>query len=117
MTANRISTIVAVSVIAALALLTISMLTMPRPGVSSSSGLANEAGAFLAQRQDEWSAGVASLQAYLDQRSGEQMAGGPMFSAQQAYLDQRAGEQTAGGPVFSAEQAYLDYRRGEWAGK
>ncbi len=96
MTANRTSTIVAVSVIAALALLTISMLTMPRPGVSTSSGLAAEAGAYLAQRQGEWTAG---------------------FTALQATLDQRYGEHTAGGPVYNAQQAYLDYRRGEWAGK
>ncbi len=117
MTANRFSTIVALSIIAALALLTISMLTMARPGVSSSNGLADETGAFLAQRQGEWTTGVGALQAFLDQRSGEQTAGGPVFNAQQAYLDQRHGEQMAGGPVFNAEQAYLDYRRGEWTGK
>ncbi len=117
MTANRTSTIVAVSIIAALALLTISMLTMPRPAISSSNGLANDAGVYLAQRQGEWTAGVEAVQALLDQRYGEQTAGGPVFSAQHAYLDQRIGEQMAGGPVFSAQQAYLDYRRGEWAGK
>ncbi|HEX8992205.1 MAG TPA: hypothetical protein VF784_11060 [Anaerolineales bacterium] len=117
MTANRFSTIVAVSVIAALALLTISMLSTPRLGISSSHGPANEASASLAQRQDEWTAGVAAVQAYVVQRFGEQTAGGPVYSAQQAYLDQRSGEQGAGGPVPNAERAYLDYRRGEWTGK
>ncbi len=93
MTTNRISMIVAVSIIAALALFTISMLAMPHPGVSGSD---NAASAYLAQRQGEWTAGVTALQ---------------------AYLDQRYGEQTAGGPVYDAQQAYLNYRRGEWTGK
>ncbi len=96
MTTNRISMIVAVSIIAALALFTVSMLAMPRPGVSSANSSAIAVNAYLAQRQGEWTAGVTALQ---------------------AYLDQRYGEQTAGGPVYDAQQAYLNYRRGEWTGK
>jgi hypothetical protein len=84
------------SVIAALALLSVSMLTMPRPGAPSIKGLASEASAYLTQRQGEWTAGVVALQ---------------------TYLDQHYGEQTAGGPVYHAQQAYLDHRRGEWTGK
>ena len=107
MTTNRFSIIFAVSVIAALAVLTISMMARPHAVASTNPN------ASLAQRRGEWSAGVSAEQAYLDQRQGEQTTG-HAIDAQQAYLQFRHGEQTTGAnPVL----AYLEYRRGEWSGK
>src|SRR5512142_3387634 len=86
MTTNRMSLIVALSVIAGLAVLTMSMLIPARHVLSSS-----------AYDQIELI------------RAGRYAAA----AAQQAYLDQRRGEWTAG-KVYDARQAYLDFRHGEW---
>ena len=107
MTTNRFSIIVAVTVIAALALLTISMVASPRSAASANPN------AYLAQRRGEWTSGVSAEQAYLDQRYGEQTTGHAV-DAQRAYQEFRHGEQTAG---VNAALAYLEYRRGEWSGK
>jgi hypothetical protein len=107
MTTNRFSVVVAVVVIAALALLTVSMIAAPR---SSASGNSN---AYLAQRQGEWAAGASAQQAYLDQRHEEQTTAHAV-NGEQAYQEFRHSEQTTGvNPIL----AYLDYRRGEWSGK
>jgi hypothetical protein len=109
MTTNRFSIMIAVTIIAALAVLTISMVAAPRP--SNSSTAYDQVELVRAQRY----AAAAAQQAYLDQRHGEQTTG-HVFDAQQAYLTFREGEWNAG-QLDSAAQAYLNYRRGEWSGK
>ena len=107
MPTNRFSVVVAVVVIAALALLTVSMIAAPRSSASGNSS------AYLAQRQGEWVAGASAQQAYLDQRHEEQTTAHAV-NGQQAYQEFRHSEQTTGvNPIL----AYLDYRRGEWSGK
>ena len=127
MLTNRFSIIIALGAIAALALFTISMVAQPRSVVSSN------ANAYLAQRLGEWTAGVTSEQAYLEQRHEEQTTG-HASDAQQAYLEYRHGEQTTGNAANAQDVyrqfrqadeassvnpvlAYLNYRRGEWSGK
>jgi hypothetical protein len=109
MATNRFSLIIAVTVIAALAVLTISMATAARP--SSYSRAYDQVELIRAQRY----AAAAAQQAYLDQRHGEQTTG-HLVDAQQAYLSFREGEWNAW-RLDSAAQAYLNYRRGEWSGK
>ncbi len=111
MTTNRTSLIIAVCVIAALAVLTISMLPTAQPAAPNAS--INSAGFSLAQRQGEWTAGVTAEQAYLDQRRGEQDMG-PAPDVEQAYLVFRQGEWYAG---VNADLVDLNFRRGEWAGQ
>ena len=107
MTTNRFSVIAAAIVIAALALLTVSMIATPRSVASTNSN------AYLAQRQGEWAAGASPQQAYLDQRHGEQTIAHAV-NGQQTDQEFRHSEQTTGvNPIL----AYLDYRRGEWSGK
>lgn len=113
MTTNRFSLIIAVSVIAALALLTVSMVPSSHNARPANETSAQQA--YLAQRQGEWTAGVTAEQAYMEQRQGEQNAGAAI-SAQQAYMAYREGEWNAG-HLYDAAQAYLNYRRGEWTGK
>ena len=106
MTTNRFSISIAVIVIAALALLTISMLSQSHPSVSKMAGFS------LQQRLGEWTAGVTAQQAYQDQRQGEQAAG-HAYNAEQGYLAYGQGEWNAG---VNPELAYLNFRRGEWTG-
>ncbi len=104
---NRKFQIAFACVVAAVALLTMSMIPARHPAVS-----ANAYDAIEQVRAARYAA-AAAQQAYLDQRQGEWTAG-HAYDAQQAYLSYRQGEWTAGtGPAF----AYLQYRRGEWSGK
>ncbi len=130
MTANRFSMIVVAVVIAALAVLTISMATSPsRPVVSNSAvdsysqieiaraaryEAAAAQQAYMDQRRGEWTTGqaVSVAQAKLSFRQAEQLASAG--DAQHAYIVYREGEWNAG---VSPAQAYLNYRRGEWTGK
>ncbi len=132
MTTNRFSLIVASSVIAVLAVLTISsMATSPRkPAVSSAYDQID------LQRAAQYHA-AAAQQAYLDQRHGEQTVGENHILSDAAYrrlvyLQFRRGEWTAGKIVVvrpaslpfrqaeqiasaaDAQRAYLAYREGEW---
>ena len=108
MATNRLSIIIAVTVIAAVAMLTISMVPVSRPANHSTAY--DQVELIRAQRY----AAAAAQQAYLDQRHGEQTTG-HVYNAQQAYLTYREGEWNAG-QLYDAAQAYLNYRRGEWTG-
>lgn len=130
MTTNRFSTIVATTAIAALAILTLSMVRLPGKSVVSNSKLGAydqvelvraaryvEAAAKLAyldQRRGEWMVGQAMpvTGAKLSFRQAEQIAGAA--DAQRADLSYREGEWNAG---VNPAAAYLNYRRGEWTGK
>ncbi len=107
MTTNRFSILIALSVIAALAVLTASMATSPRNPVASRSY--DQIELVRVQRYQE----AAAQQAYLDQRRGEQTTAA-YVDPQQAYLQYREGEWNAG---VNSALAYLNYRRGEWTGK
>ena len=107
MSINRFSLLIALTVIAALAVLTISMVTGPRHPSAS-----REYDQVELDRAARYQA-AAAQQAYLDQRRGEQ-ATGHIYNAQQAFLTYREGEWNAG---VTPAQADLIYRRGEWTGK
>lgn len=130
MTTTRFSLIAALAIIAALAVLTVSMaITSRTPDVSNS--IVPSYDQLERERAANYQA-AAAQQAYLDQRRGEWMAGqslpvtGAKLSfrqaeqlasaadAQHAYLVYREGEWNAG---VSPDQAYLNYRQGEWSGK
>ncbi len=104
---NRKFQIAFACVVAAVALLTISMIPARRPIAMASAYDAIE------QMRAARYAPAAAQQAYLDQRHGEWTAG-YAYDPQQAYLSFRQGEWTAG---TSPAYAYLQYRRGEWSGK
>ncbi len=107
MLTNRKSQIAFACVLAALAVLTMSMIPAQHP-----IGSANSYDAIEQVRAARYAA-AAAQQAYVDQRHGEWTAG-HAYDPQQAYLAFRQGEWTAGtDPAF----AYLQYRRGEWTGK
>ncbi len=131
MTANRFSMIVVAVVIAALAVLTISMATSPSKPIAANPGLDSYTQIEMA-RVARYEAAAAE-QAYLDQRHGEQTTAqyvdpqqvlqdfryseqttGQVYDAQQANLTYREGEWYGG---VTPAQAYLNYRRGEWTGK
>ncbi len=138
MTTNRFSFIIVLGVIAALAVLTVSMVASPRTSPSTIAydqieriraakyAAAAAQQAYLDQRHGEWTAGEASQTtgaaadaqqisaSAFDQVELMRAANYAAAAAQQAYLDQRRGEWTAG---ESAADAYLNYRRGEWTGK
>ncbi len=104
---NRKFQIICACVIAAVAVLTMSMIPARRPAAT-----ANAYDAIELARAARYAA-AAAQQAYLDQRHGEWTAG-HTYDSQQAYLDYRQGEWTADtSPAF----AYLQYRRGEWTGR
>ena len=126
MTTNRFSILIALTVIAALAVLTVSMVTSPRkPAISRAYDqielvraeryqAAAAQQAYLDQRRGEWTAGnvVAIRPAGLPFRQAEQLASAA--DTQEAYLLYREGEWNAG---VNPAVAYLNYRRGEWTGK
>ncbi len=126
MTTNRFSILIVLSVIAALAVLTVSMATSPRGPAASSADdqieliraeryqVAVAQQAYLDQRRGEWTAGniVAIQPAALPFREAEQVASAA--DAQKAYLLYREGEWNAG---VNPALADLNYRRGEWTGK
>lgn len=105
MTTNRFSIIIALSVIAALAVLTVSMVAAPRHPVASRAYDQIELA-----RVERYQA-AAAQQAYLDQRRGEWTAGhlSPVHTAAFPF---RQAEQLAS--AADAENAYLIYRKGEW---
>ncbi len=109
MTANRFSMIVVAIVIAALAVLTISMLPH-QPLLTNSADSYSQIEKNRAARYEA----AAAQQAYLDQRIGEQTTA-QYVDPQQVLQDFRHSEQTTG-QVFDAQQAYLNYREGEWYG-
>jgi hypothetical protein len=106
MTTNRFSLIVALSVIAALAVLTISMMTAPRTASSTSSY--DQIELLRAQR---YHAAAAQQYDQIDLMRAERYKAAAL---QQAYQAFRHGEQTTG---VNSALADLNYRRGEWAGK
>ncbi len=126
MTTSRISILIVLSVIAALAVLTVSMVTSSRAPAASRAydqieliraqryEAAAAQQAYLDQRRGEWTAGnvVAIQPASLPFREAEQLASAA--DAQRAYLLYREGEWNAG---VNPALAYLNYRRGEWTGK
>ncbi len=126
MITNRFSILIALSVIAALAVLTVSMVTAPRTSAASRADdqieliraeryqAAAVQQAYLDQRRGEWTTGnvVAIQRAALPFRQAEQLASAA--DAQKAYLLYREGEWNSG---VNPALAYLNYRRGEWTGK
>ncbi len=130
MATNRFSLIAALTIIAAFAALTVSMVTQPRrPAVADSISsfydqieqvradryeAAAAQQAYADQRRGEWQAGQSETvqQASMAFRQAEQIASAA--DAERAYLAYREGEWNAG---VSPAQAYLSYRRGEWTGK
>ncbi len=109
MTANRFPILIVAAVIAALAVLTLSMVPhqlQPISGVDSYAQIEMD-------RAARYEA-AAAQQAYLDQRRGEQTT--PQYvDPQQVLQDFRHSEQTTG-HVYDAQQANLTYREGEWYG-
>src|SRR5512146_3065938 len=99
MSINRFSLLIALTVIAALAVLTISMVTAPRHPVAS-----REYEQVELNRAARYRA-AAVKQAHLDQRRGEQTTA-KYIDPQQVLQEFRHSEQTTG-HIYNAQQAFL----------
>ena len=124
MLTNRFPLFVALIAIAALALFTISMVTLAHPAAGASLGDQAElerAQNYIANAERSYDqielqraqnyASQAARQAYLDQRHGEQTIGAAadFGASSQAF---RQAEQAAA--LADAERAYQEWRHGEW---